>query len=63
MMFSKNLEEENKKEICLELEEVKAVTQEKYLGLPMVIIKSKNQVFNFFREKMKQRLKAGKENC
>ncbi|KAL3534703.1 hypothetical protein ACH5RR_003164 [Cinchona calisaya] len=51
IMFSRNTDEELKKEISDLLREVQVVSQGEYLGLPMVITRAKNQVFRFIREK------------
>ncbi|XP_027184267.1 uncharacterized protein LOC113782585 [Coffea eugenioides] len=70
VFFSKNVEPEEQKEICSRLGHIQVVHQGKYLGLPMVITKTKNQIFGFIRDKCqktvaswcnKQLSQAGKE--
>ena len=61
MFFSKNTEESNKAEILRILGGMKQVDQSKYLGLPMVIGRSKRQVFNYIKEKVMGKIKGWKE--
>ncbi|XP_071923103.1 uncharacterized protein [Coffea arabica] len=49
--FSKNVDQEEQKEICSRLGNIKVVHQGKYLGLPMVITRTKDQIFGFVRDK------------
>ena len=49
--FSKNVEQAKQGEICSRLGKINVVKQAKYLGLPMVITKSKDQIFGFIRDK------------
>ncbi|KAL3524580.1 hypothetical protein ACH5RR_012952 [Cinchona calisaya] len=46
--------------ICSKLGGLKQVNQGKYLALPMVITRSKDEVFGFIREKVKKRLEGWK---
>ena len=50
MIFSKNMEQEKQKEICRRLGNIQVVKQGKYLGLPMVITRTKEQMFGFIKE-------------
>nr|XP_027122107.1 uncharacterized protein LOC113739060 [Coffea arabica] len=52
---------EEKVEILRILGGMQQVRQSKYLGLPMVIGRSKRQVFNYIKEKVLRRLKGWKE--
>ncbi|XP_071906122.1 uncharacterized protein [Coffea arabica] len=54
VFFSRNMEPKDQGEICSCLEHIKVVKQGKYLGLPMVITKTKAQIFGFIREKCKK---------
>ena len=47
--------------VIKELQEIRRVVQSKYLGLPLVIGRSKRQVFDFIKQKMITRLKGWKE--
>ncbi|XP_027082670.1 uncharacterized protein [Coffea arabica] len=57
----KNTEESNKAEILRILGGMKQVDQSKYLGLPMVIGRSKRQVFNYIKERVMGKIKGWKE--
>lgn len=56
VFFSKNTGETARSAICKELEGIVEQRNSKYLGLPMVIGRSKKQVFNFVKEKVLQRV-------
>lgn len=49
--FSKNVDQEEQKEICSRLGNIQVVHQGKYLGLLMVITRTKDQIFGFVRDK------------
>ncbi|XP_027062988.1 uncharacterized protein LOC113771708 [Coffea eugenioides] len=51
VFFSKNVAQEDQKEICNRLGNLKMVHQGKYLGLPMVITRTKEQIFGYIRDK------------
>ena len=53
--------EDQKKKILEKLGGMKESRQSKYLGLPLVIGRTKNQVFDFIREKVTKRLYGWKE--
>ncbi|XP_027109391.2 uncharacterized protein [Coffea arabica] len=70
VFFSRNVEQNDQREIYSCLEHIKVVKQGKYLGLPMVITNTNDQIFGFIREKCnktifnwsnKQLSQAGKE--
>lgn len=60
VFFSKNKDSNQMKAICEVLGNMNHVNQGQYLGLPMVISKSKHQVFGFVKEKMRNRLQNWK---
>lgn len=49
--FSTNVDEEQRREVLLKLGGMTEAKQSKYLGLPLVIGRSKFQVFDYIREK------------
>ena len=55
VFFSRNVEPNKQRQICSSLESIKVVKLGKYLGLPMVITKTKDQIFSFIREKCKKK--------
>ena len=61
IFFSKNVKGRKRVEVLKELEGMKEVNQSKYLGLPMVIGRSKRQVFEFIRQKTVKKLGGWKE--
>ena len=61
IFFSKNVKGRKRVEVLKELEGMKEVNQIKYLGLPMVIGRSKRQVFDFIRQKTVKKLGGWKE--
>ncbi|XP_071902757.1 uncharacterized protein [Coffea arabica] len=56
MIFSKNTKDDQKKKICEILEGIQTVSQDKYLGLPMVVTRTKDQIFSFIRDNVKEKL-------
>ncbi|XP_027093679.1 uncharacterized protein [Coffea arabica] len=58
--FSKNTKKRDKEETYEPLPGVRIVNQGKYLGLPMVITKTKGQVFGFIKDSIKIRLNSWK---
>ncbi|XP_071918969.1 uncharacterized protein [Coffea arabica] len=61
VFFSKNTDESKKAAILGLLGGMKHVDQSRHLGLPMVIGKSKRQVFNYIKVKVLEKLKGWKE--
>ena len=61
VFFNKNVKEKQKEKVLKELKGMKQIKQSRYFGLPIVISRSKQQVFNFIREKIMNRLKGWKE--
>lgn len=55
IIFSKNTPQDLKRSICAALDGVKEQTNAKYLGLPLVIGRSKQDVFNFIIEAVANR--------
>ena len=47
-------------EVCQALENIQKVNQGKYLGLPMVVTGSKQQLFGYIRDNIQQQLKKWK---
>lgn len=60
VFFTRNMEEERIQEVCQELGKVHRVTQGRYLGLPMVITRSKHQVLGFINERVGSKLQGWK---
>lgn len=58
VLFSKNTLPSVKSEVCQAMGSIKQVEQGKYLGLPMVITRSKEQVFGFIRNSIDKKLKG-----
>ncbi|XP_027096192.1 uncharacterized protein [Coffea arabica] len=56
ILFSKNVSPHVKHEICQVMGNMQSVTQGKYLGLPMVVARSKQQIFGFVKSNIKQRM-------
>lgn len=50
IIFSNNLEQEAKVEISQALGNIQMVNQGKYLGLPMVVTRSKQQLFGYIKD-------------
>lgn len=60
IFFSKNVRGDKAEDICRRLEIMQRVTQGKYLGLPMVITRSK-EVFGFIKNKVRKKLSNWKD--
>ncbi|XP_027083610.1 uncharacterized protein [Coffea arabica] len=58
--FSKNTKENDKVETYEPLASVRAVNQGKYLGLQMVVTRTKSRVFGFIKDSIKTRLNSWK---
>nr|XP_027095950.1 uncharacterized protein LOC113715848 [Coffea arabica] len=56
VFFSKNMSMEQRKDVCNSMGGMAEIKQEKYLGLPMVIFRSKDQIFGFIKENIKRKL-------
>lgn len=61
VIFSKNLTCKQKQEIYSALGGMAEVKQGKYLGLPMVISRTKDQIFGYIRDNIKRRLDSWKK--
>nr|XP_027120353.1 uncharacterized protein LOC113737302 [Coffea arabica] len=55
------MEHSKKLEVCCRLENIQMVNQGKYLGLPMVITRTKGQIFGFIRDNIKKNLGSWKQ--
>nr|XP_027125657.1 uncharacterized protein LOC113742133 [Coffea arabica] len=60
VIFSKNTGSREKEEVLQKLGGIQQVTQGKYLGLPLVVGRSKNSVFRFIKENLMSRLQNWK---
>ena len=60
VFFSKNMSSVKKDEVCKELGKIQKVSQGKYLGLPMVITRTKDQVFGVVNENCQKRIDSWK---
>ena len=49
ILFSKNVRLEMMQEICQTMRNMQRVSQGKYLGLPMVVRRTKEQIFGFVK--------------
>lgn len=56
VFFSKNTTQPVRHEVCQAMGAIQQVRQGKYLGLPMIITKSKEQVFGFIRNSIDSKL-------
>ena len=56
VFFSKNISQQQQREVCRNFGNIQRVHQGKYLGLPMVITRSKRQVFSFIKEKCEKKM-------
>lgn len=56
IFFSKNTSHETKVEVCQSMGSIQMVNQGRYLGLPMVVSRSKEQIFGYIRDNISQRL-------
>lgn len=52
ILFSSNTPEIARARICRQMGSIQMVKQGKYLGLPVVITRSKEQIFHFIKEKV-----------
>ncbi|XP_027181708.1 uncharacterized protein LOC113780088 [Coffea eugenioides] len=60
VFFSRNMSSKQKEEICQAMGGMAEAKQGKYLGLPMVISRTKDQIFGFIKENIKRRLQDWK---
>ncbi|XP_071923063.1 uncharacterized protein [Coffea arabica] len=60
VLFSRNTSQANKQDVLQTLGNIQHVSQAKYLGLPMVIRRSKNSTFRFLKDKMTSKLQGWK---
>ncbi|KAL3521885.1 hypothetical protein ACH5RR_014719 [Cinchona calisaya] len=60
VFFSNNVHPEEVTRTCSKLGSIKVVNQDKYLGLPMVVTKSKEQVFGCIKECLGKRIQNWK---
>nr|XP_027071881.1 uncharacterized protein LOC113696703 [Coffea arabica] len=60
VFFSKNVTEATKEGVCAELGSIQPVSQGKYLGLPMVITRTKKQLFGYIKDNIKRRMQSWK---
>lgn len=58
IFFCKNTKKEKRTECIQQLEQIQHVLHGKYLGLPLVVGRSKNSVFRYIREKALGKLKS-----
>ncbi|XP_027169605.1 uncharacterized protein LOC113769345 [Coffea eugenioides] len=58
--FSKNVNQKSKEAVCSKLEGIQQVAQGKYLGLPMVVTRSKKQLFGYIKENIERRMQNWK---
>ena len=56
VIFNKNIKNDQKKKICEILGGIQAVSQGKYLGLPMVVTRTKDYIFGFIKDNVKEKL-------
>ncbi|XP_027095016.2 uncharacterized protein [Coffea arabica] len=56
IFFSKNVSRELRREVCSSLGGMAEMKQGKYLGLPMVIARTKDQIFGFIKENIRRKL-------
>lgn len=61
MVFSSNVEREKREEILLLWGNGEFQQYEKYLGLPLIVGRSKNRAFQSIRQKVWQKLQCWKE--
>ena len=61
VLFEKNMQKDKKEEVIEVLEGMKQIQQSRYLGLPVVIGRTKKQVFSYIKERVVHRLKGWKE--
>ena len=58
VFFSKNMSSVKQDDICKELGKIQKVSQGKYLGLPMVVTRTKEQVFGFVKDNCQKRINS-----
>ncbi|XP_071920640.1 uncharacterized protein [Coffea arabica] len=58
ILFSRNTSQANKQDVLQTLGNIQHVSQAKYLGLPMVIGRSKNGTFRFLKDRMAGKLQG-----
>ena len=63
VFFSKNTDEETRERVKEALGSMQNVQLGKYLGLPLMIGRSKKQIFNEVKERMGKKMTVGKRNC
>ena len=56
IFFSANTNKELRKDICAEMGNMKEAASGKYLGLPLLIGRSKQQVFRYIKHKVQDKL-------
>jgi hypothetical protein len=61
IMFSSNTRDEKRREVMQELNIQKETMNERYLGLPVHVGKSKTGVFAYLKERIWQRIQGWKE--
>ncbi|KAL3537980.1 hypothetical protein ACH5RR_001346 [Cinchona calisaya] len=62
IMFSKNTSVSEKEEVMQQLGGMTIAIKDKYLGLPLIMGRSKNQVFTCIMEKVAAKLQGWKKN-
>ncbi|XP_027177947.1 uncharacterized protein LOC113777099 [Coffea eugenioides] len=60
VFFSRNVKQDMVMATTQALGDIQLVTQGKYLGLPMVVTRTKHQLFGYIRDNIQQRLKKWK---
>ncbi|KAL3536252.1 hypothetical protein ACH5RR_004713 [Cinchona calisaya] len=60
MFISKNTDPQTRGEVQATLQGIKIVNQEKYLGLPLVIGRSKNDVFGCAKDRLNRKINGWK---
>lgn len=63
IFFSKNVSLDLKDQICREMDGIQMHTKSKYLGLPLVVGRSKNQVLNYVVEAADCKIQGWKHKC
>ena len=61
--FSRNTPKHVREEVCQELGDMREAGSGRYLGLPMAIGRSKNQVFGYIKSLVVNKLKGWKNKC
>ena len=56
VFFSRNVKHETKQDTHQALGDIQLVNQGKYLGFPMVVTKTKQQLFGYIKDNIQQRL-------